>query len=397
MKNLLTCYFFLFSSVFAMAQLNLEGINSDALNKLMDGATGSHTDAMVLYRGETMVGAWYFGKDRVQQDALGITMPLAGLAIGILMDQGKIKSLETPVSTWYPEWKEGDKAAIKLRHLLAHTSGLGTHSVNDLAPDASENFIEFALKTDLKAPPGSLHKLNPRAVNLLSGIVAKVAGEPLDSFLNKHLFSKMGITEVSWTKDKAGNVLVMTGLKIFPEDLAAIGVMCLQRGKWKEQQLISAGWFEKAFAPASDTAENGAHLWWRIYGQTVYVIDRKLLDQYREAGVNAQFIEGMSRLQGRYNGRTALIAVFKGALGERWQDSISKYLSGTDMQVARREYQDLLGYNANGRYGQWLVLYPESQLVGVRMIAETSVENMKRDNFNNFGDLMRRLISKPKE
>ncbi|MDJ0840606.1 MAG: serine hydrolase domain-containing protein [Acidobacteriota bacterium] len=376
--------------------MNLEGIDGDALNRLMDGATGSHTDAMVVYRGETRVGAWYFGKEPKKIDAGSIGITVAGLGLGILMDQGKITSLDQPLSNWYPELKEGEKAEITLEHLIGQTTGLGTHSVNDLALDASEDFIKFALETRLVSPPGKIVKQNPRAGNLLGDIIAKVSGQSVDTFLAENLFSKMGITDVTWAEDKAGNTLLMSGMEIFPEDLAKIGVMCMQRGKWEGKQLISRSWFEKSFAAVNDDFQNRGRLWWRIHGKTIYVIDQDLLDKYREAGVDGNFIEGMSRLQGRYSGRTSLMAVFKGALGERWQDTVSAYLAGTDMQVAKREYSDLMGYNANGKLGQRLVLFPQKNLVGVRMISEASATEPARDDFANFGDLLRHLVDDKK-
>ena len=53
-----------------------------------------------------------------------MTKFLAAMATAMLIDDRKIPSLDEPLVTWFPEWSDGRKAKVKLRHILAHTSGI---------------------------------------------------------------------------------------------------------------------------------------------------------------------------------------------------------------------------------------------------------------------------------
>lgn len=376
----------------AAAQTDLTHIDSDALQSLMDTASTSHSDAMVVYRGEKRVGAWYFGKEPEKIDASLATMSVASLAVGLMLSKGTIPSLEAPVSSWYPQWKEGPKSEIQLRHLLNNTSGLYTDRRADTRTNTADDFIKLALDAKMVHPVGSIFTFNGRAVNLISGIVAKATGKPLDTYLQDELFTPMGITDVEWAHDKTDTPLVMTGLKIFPEDLARLGVLCLQQGTWQGKELIAKSWFAACFAAGSEMMPTSGLLWWRIPSSTTYVIDEQQLEAYAKAGVSPDFVKKMSSLQGRYSRRSAFFAVLKGGLGENWRATANDNLSGKGIRLARREYGDFFGYNANGTFGQYLVIFPEKNLVGVRMIAKSSVQDTARDSFNNFADLLRHLV-----
>ncbi len=292
----------------------------------------------------------------------------------------------------HPEWKEGPKSKIQLLHLLNHTSGLNTNRQADNRLDSSEDFIKLALDTKVVTPPGSRYTFNPRAVNLISAIVAKATGKPLDTYLQEELFTPMGITGMEWAHDKAGAPLVMAGLKIFPEDLAKLGVLCLQQGTWQGKSLIGKPWFERCFAAGSEMMPTSGLLWWRVPSSTTYVIDEQQLEAYAKAGVNDDFVKKMASLQGSYSRRSSFFAVLKGGFGEDWQATVNRNLAGKGIRLARREYGSFFGYNAKGNLGQYLVIYPKKNLVGVRMIAKSSVQETRRDSFNNFGDLLRHLI-----
>jgi CubicO group peptidase (beta-lactamase class C family) len=53
-----------------------------------------------------------------------VTKSVVSLAVGELIEDGKIPNPNTPLSAWFPEWTVGKKERITLRHILTHTSGL---------------------------------------------------------------------------------------------------------------------------------------------------------------------------------------------------------------------------------------------------------------------------------
>ena len=79
---------------------------------------------------------------------MSATKSIVSLAIGRLIDSGKITSLDQPVSDFYPEWKQGRKKLITVRHLLNHTSGIQNPPITTEIY-ASPDFVQLALAAEL--------------------------------------------------------------------------------------------------------------------------------------------------------------------------------------------------------------------------------------------------------
>jgi CubicO group peptidase (beta-lactamase class C family) len=63
----------------------------------------------------------------------------------------------------------------------------------------------------------------------------------------------------------------------------------------------------------------------------------------------------------------------------------------TRMSPERAEYGRFVGYEANGSYGQYLVIYPDQRLVAVRMMTVTDKTTVA-DSFEDFRVLVRALV-----
>jgi CubicO group peptidase (beta-lactamase class C family) len=190
---------------------------------------------------------------------MSITKSVAVLAVPFLIEEGKIASLDAPLSTWFPEWKEGLKAKVTLRHVLTHTSGLENdpkaHTLN-----AAKDGVRFARESPVTVEPGTVFSYNNRAVALLAGIVKEASGEPIDQYLEKRLFAPLGI-RAQWHKDPAGNVRTYADLRMGARDLAKIGQLMLDGGK-----PLPEGWAAKLTEPSALEKSCGL-LWWILYDE----------------------------------------------------------------------------------------------------------------------------------
>jgi len=72
-------------------------IQQSALDDLVKGAEKSHSDALVVWKDGKSVGEWYFGKPTAKIEAMSATKSVVNLAIGKLITDGKIKSVDQPV------------------------------------------------------------------------------------------------------------------------------------------------------------------------------------------------------------------------------------------------------------------------------------------------------------
>jgi CubicO group peptidase (beta-lactamase class C family) len=62
--------------------------------------------------------------------------------------------------------------------------------------------------------------------------------------------SRWGIARTEWERGRDGDVLAASGLRITLRDLARIGLMVLDGGRWHGRQVVPAQWLAASFAPA---------------------------------------------------------------------------------------------------------------------------------------------------
>jgi CubicO group peptidase (beta-lactamase class C family) len=232
------------------------------LDSLVAAARRTNSDALVVLQDGKLVGEWYFGKERGPIQTMSVTKSIVSMAIGRLIDTGAIRSIDQPVSDFYPEWRQGRKKQITIRHLLNHTSGLQNvpNAGEEIypAPDA----IQLALAAELSTDPGTASSYNNKAVNLLGGIVERASGKPLDVYVRDAFLDPLGVGPTSWYRDQAGVPHAMAGLEINALDLARLGQLMLDRGVWKGKRLLSEEWIDLSTRPSQEFVPNAGLLWW---------------------------------------------------------------------------------------------------------------------------------------
>jgi CubicO group peptidase (beta-lactamase class C family) len=113
-------------------------------------------------------------------------------ALMLLVERGKV-DLDAPVARYLPEFNGTGTAAITVRHLLTHTSGLrGTLPLREAADSAAA--LQMVLTTTPLVPPGTRMVYSDLNAILLGEIVWRASGEPLDLFVMREIFSPLGVS-----------------------------------------------------------------------------------------------------------------------------------------------------------------------------------------------------------
>jgi CubicO group peptidase (beta-lactamase class C family) len=371
-------------------------INKAALDDLVDAAQKAHSSALVIWKDGRPYGEWYFDGKAHKIEAMSATKSVVNLAIGKLITEGKIKSLDQPVYDFYPEWKQGRKKSITIRHLLNHTSGLeGQPTTAEIY--ASPNFVQLALAAELSSDPGTTFFYNNKAVNLLAGIVQKASGKRMDVYIGEEIFKPLGIADFSWTLDRAGNPHAMSGLQILPADFAKIGQLVLDRGKWNLEQIISESWFDESLRAGQPFEPTCGLLWWLASDQDKYVVGDELANQLASHGASQDLVARARSIQGKYENRDALRRAFQTKIFGSDQDraDFRKTFSNEEeafQKVVNVEAGPITSYSARGYLGQFVVIIPRDQLVLVRMVEGSPTYNAKTDGLGNIEELARGLI-----
>ena len=365
-------------------------VDAATLSRLVDAATAAHSDALVVLKDGQLVGAWHAGGKRGRIEAMSATKSIVSLAIGRLVTTGAIRSLDLPVSTWYPEYVGERKSRVTLRHLLNHTSGMQANPTTEEIY-ASPDFVRLALDADVTSEPGTRFFYNNKATNLVAGIVERASGKKLDDYLRGDLFAKLGITDFEWTRDQAGNPHGMSGFQVHAEDMAKLGQLLLQRGEWKGERLVDAGFVDESTRPGSPLNGTVGLLWWLIPEWVTYTVDDAQLAAMRERGVDSSVVARAAAMRGSYRDQGTLVSAMERALGADWQRVRAEAITARGASLWRTETGPVIGYRADGYLGQYVVVYPAKGLVAVRMVRGGAGYDARTDGFVEFQELVRRL------
>ncbi|MGA7949357.1 MAG: exo-beta-N-acetylmuramidase NamZ domain-containing protein [Thiobacillaceae bacterium] len=241
--------------------------------------------AVVLVGGENSV--YYrraFGERQVKPERLpmtedtifdlaSLTKPVAtATAIMQLDELGKV-DLDAPVARYWPEFATNGKAAITLRQLLTHYSGLPA----DLDLNGKWSGRETARRLIVQArpvtTPGSRYRYSDINFEVLGLLVERVSGLPLDVYCEHHIFGPLGMRDTTFKpKDMAriapteggrqgtvhdptafrmGGVAGHAGLFSTVDDLARFARMLLAGGKLDGVRVLQATSVEAMTVPQS--------------------------------------------------------------------------------------------------------------------------------------------------
>lgn len=346
----------------------------EALARIESRSIETRSDALLVMRDDEVLLERYTDAEPVPIELMSVTKSVVALVIGRLLTEGRIQSLDTPVSHWYPEWKQGSKRDITLRMLMDHTSGLQNtpNSGDEIypAPDA----VQLALTAELDAKPGMRFAYNNKAVNLLSGIVERVSGQSMDAYARERIFAPLGIRAGEWKKDAAGHAQAMAGLPLTARDAARLGKLVMQRGRWNGETLIAENIIDAMLTPSARSGEVGL-LWWLQPAWTRFAVNARTFALLESAGIDAGLIDDLRPLDGQvYSSPEALGSALTTTLGGQWLDRWTREVVEPSGIGPYRAFNMRTGpiaaYEANGYLGQYIVVIPSANLIGVRQIGE---------------------------
>lgn len=248
------------------------------LDKIQQRAEDSKSDTLYITEGDQTLCDWISEADLPLIEIMSIGKSIVALAIGILIDMGKIADINKPIYEFFPEWRQGQKEEITLRMIMNHTSGLQTiPEGNEIthAPDC----VKLALCAELTHKPGANFFYNNKAVNILSGIVQMVSGQPLDVLVKEKIFDPLGIQDFGWKRDPSGNPYSLGGVQMHAKDVHKIGQLILNRGRWKGQPIISESWLDLMLTPSPESDHKCGLLWW-IYKNPDIIAAQGYLGQW---------------------------------------------------------------------------------------------------------------------
>lgn len=375
---------------FLSSHLHAQELNKPVLDSIINQCEASNSNALLIYHKRKLVYKNYFDKPVEKIESMSATKSVVSLAMGLLLDQKFIDSLNQPVHTIYPEWKQGNKKLITIRHLLEHTSGLQNVANAGEEVEVAKDIVQLALCAELEEIPGVKYSYNNKSSNLLSGIIEKTSGLKVDKFLSKYLFDDLKISDFSWRTDEKGNPYGMAGLIIYPEDFAKIGLMILNEGKWNGKQIIGKKYLQEMIHSSDKNSTFGLQ-WLLTYENQYYALNDDFFASMKD-NTDENTLQLAKKLRGNYHQMTEIGAKARSMYNQEEMKLVGELLKNLPPSAWKIEHEGkLLNYAASGYLGQYLIIVPEKDLIVVRMI---NAENYNKIPNNSGMENLRFMVNR---
>ncbi|MGE0077783.1 MAG: serine hydrolase domain-containing protein [Bacteroidales bacterium] len=274
--------------------------NSYSLNKeQLDYFKNFRTVVYLVVKDTSLLFESYwdgYGNESIS-NSFSMAKSIVSLLVGCAIQDGFIKSVDEPIGNYLPEFKDGDKAKVTIKHLLTMSSGLSwDESYSTLFSLTTKGYYgndlpKLVLNQSLVKEPGKLFEYRSGDTQLLSLIVEKATGKSLSDYASERIWTKIGAEhDALWCLDKENGVeKAFCCFNSNARDFARFGQLLLNNGQWNGVQIVPAEYLKESFTPVNYLidAETGkpcnfyGYQWWMINfeGHNV-VYARGLLGQY---------------------------------------------------------------------------------------------------------------------
>ena len=206
-------------------------------------------------------------------------------AVGLLCDDGRLDTNETLGDIFgrdipcdaNPAWRN-----VTVDQLLLHKAGYPSGHLDidarSLHSFGTHDFLRYLLTADPVYIPGSDEAYSDAAFYMLSQIISRRAGEPMDDMLWRRLFMPLGIDEAAWSKCPMGCPMGATGLYMSSEDTAKLGYLYLNGGTWNGERIFSEKWADTVISRGYELKPAGrgsAYCKGGMYGQMLVVVPER--------------------------------------------------------------------------------------------------------------------------
>jgi len=267
----------------ATADLSEVGVDSEKISDLIREILNKnfkHIDSVLLVKDGKLILEEYFnkyGRDDLHE-LHSVSKSITSILVGIAIDERMIPNVDTKVYAFFPEYKGtqwvDQKYDISLKHVLIMSAGIDwdewTRPLNDPRNDIiglivhSDNWIKYVLNKGVVEPPGMRWNYSGGLTILLGGIIKNTSGLYADEFAEKYLFGPLGIVNYTWHRHPDGTINTQGGLSLRPRDMAKIGYLFMNGGRWKGRKVISKEWIDESTKGHITTGSHGyGYQWYR--------------------------------------------------------------------------------------------------------------------------------------
>ncbi|HDS1578516.1 TPA: serine hydrolase [Stenotrophomonas maltophilia] len=244
-----------------------QGMDSEALADAFDYVREHDTpihSLTIVRNGHVVLDAYFWPFQQGQShDVASVTKSVTSTLAGIAIGKHQLE-LHQPLTSVF----EGQRIAnlderkrhLTIEHLLTMTSGLDCDA-SDGETTLSQmrkrrDWSRFMLDLPMRDEPGSHFEYCSGGMHLLSAAISKATGQSALDFARRELFGPLGIGDVAWPADGQGISFGWGDLHLEPLDMAKLGYLWLNNGRWEGRQLVPEEWMRAATQAQSGPAHS---------------------------------------------------------------------------------------------------------------------------------------------
>jgi CubicO group peptidase (beta-lactamase class C family) len=259
--------------------------------------------SILIVRNDKLVLEEYFAgfRSNTLNNTYSVTKSFCSALVGIAIDKQYIKSVNDPIKTYLQEYNIdwSGKENIKIHHLLTMSSGFewdedtapyGTPENSHTQMNQSPDQVKYVIQRPVEAKPGTEFRYNTGTVNVLGKIVANSIEMEFDTFATRYLFKPLEINRHKWYIYPSGIYHTGGNLEITSRDMVKFGLLYLNHGRWKGQQIISEEWINLSvqdYIRTNQSQVNYGYLWWK---RPLLMLNGQRVEGYTAEGFGGQTI-----------------------------------------------------------------------------------------------------------
>ena len=255
------------------------------------------TIAYLIIKDDSIRHEEYWGgySDTSHTSSFSMAKTFISILVGIAIEEGKIKSLDQSIGDFLPEYKEGSKSKVTIRHLLTMSSGINFDEsyINPIGFAAEayygDDLRKLIFKYDAEGEPGKQFEYLSGNTQLLGFVLSKSVGMSVSDYASDKLWKPVEAEyDAYWSLDhKEGDEKAYCCFNSNARDFARIGKLYLDSGRWDTTQVVHENYVLESIQPAptldGDEKNNRyGYSWWLMpeyKGHNIFYA-RGILGQY---------------------------------------------------------------------------------------------------------------------
>jgi len=278
-----------------------QGLRSQSLAEMMEYIKNKslHIDSILIVRNGYMVfDAYFWPFSKGQKHIIhSCTKSIMSALIGIAIDKGYIQNVDQPITDFFPDKEIANmdnlKKSIRLENLLMMASGLKCRDSylyrwkGLFRMRYSHDWAQYVLDLPMAEAPGERFEYCNGVSYLLSVIIQNTTKMKTLDFAKKHLFEPLGVIDIGWATSPQDVDIGYGEMWLKPHDMAKIGWLYLNQGRWGNKQILPSAWVEVSTSGHIDARpfDRYGYQWWvdsagyymavGFKGQRIFVVPEK--------------------------------------------------------------------------------------------------------------------------